>query len=143
MHRPIIPRPRSSQAPAVQVQIAEDLPRAQRLLIGLIEQTAHFEVSGIDDTQAAALARFQKERPDAMVVDLNLREGSGLGLIQAVRQCLPMEAQPLIIVVTNHTLSALQVASIKAGADHFLDKSRELSHLAIILQQVYYPVHAA
>ena len=73
------------------------------------------------------------------MIDLNLREGSGLGLLNAVRQLLPPEQRPLMIVVTNHTLAALQAASIKAGADHFLDKSRELSHLANILQRVYYP----
>ena len=139
MHHPILPRPRASHAPAVRVQIAEDLPRVQRLLKGLIEQTPHMEVSGMDDTEAAALHRVKQEHPDALVVDLNLREGSGLGLIQGVRLCLPTELQPLIIVVTNHTLSALQVACIKAGANHFLDKSRELPHLALILQQVYFP----
>jgi len=139
MHRPIMSRPRESNALAVRVQIAEDLPRVQHLLKGLIEQPGHFEVSGIDDTEKAALVRFKQERPDALVVDLNLREGSGLGLIHGVRHGYPPEQQPLIIVVTNHTLSALQVASIKAGANHFLDKSRELPQLALILQKVYFP----
>jgi CheY-like chemotaxis protein len=139
MHRPIQPRPRASDAPIVRVQIVEDLPRVQRLLKGLVEQPGRFEVSGIDDTEQSALERFMRERPDALVVDLNLREGSGLGLLNAVRQLLPPEQRPLMIVVTNHTLAALQAASIKAGADHFLDKSRELSHLAPILQRVYYP----
>ncbi len=139
MHRPIVPRPRTIDAPIVRVQIAEDLPRVQRLLKGLVEQAGRFEVSGIDDTEQAALERFTRERPDALLIDLNLREGSGLGLLNAVRQLLPPEQRPLMIVVTNHTLAALQAASIKAGADHFLDKSRELSHLANILQRVYYP----
>lgn len=139
MHRPILPRPRASNSPAVRVQIAEDLPRVQRLLQGLVEQAGYFEVSGIDDTEQAALTRFQLERPDALVIDLNLREGSGLGLINAVCQLLPPGQRPLMIVVTNHTLAALQAASIKAGADHFLDKSRELPQLAVILQRVYFP----
>jgi len=123
----------------VRVQIAEDLPRVQRLLQGLIEQAGHFVVSGMDATQDAALSRFKREQPDVLVVDLNLREGSGLGLIQGVPQCLPGMPLPLIIVVTNHTLVALQVASIKAGAHHFLDKSRELPQLALILQRVFFP----
>ena len=139
MHRPIVPRPRTIDAPSVRVQIGEDLPRVQRLLKGLVEQAGRFEVSGIDDTEQAALERFTRERPDALLIDLNLREGSGLGLLNAVRQLLPPEQRPLMIVVTNHTLAALQAASIKAGADHFLDKSRELSHLADILQRVHYP----
>lgn len=139
MHRPILPRRRPSGSPAVRVQIVEDLPRVQRLLQGLVEQAGYFEVCGMDDTEQAALARFERERPDALVIDLNLREGSGLGLINAVRQSLPPEQRPLMIVVTNHTLAALQAASIKAGADHFLDKSRELPQLPLILQRVYFP----
>ncbi len=139
MDRPIHPRPRQPDAPRVRVQIVEDLPKVQELLRGEIEDDQRFAVSGIDDTESEALARCLRDRPDALVVDLNLREGSGLGLISAIRQHYEPQDRPLMIVVTNHTLAALQAASIKFGADHFLDKSRDLPKLNKILAKVFYP----
>lgn len=125
---------------AVQVQIVEDLPRVQQLLRQLVEQPGRFEVTGIDDTEHEALQRSQSQPPDALVVDLNLRQGSGLGLIHAVRKLYGASPTgPLVIVVTNHTMPVLEAACIKAGADHFLDKSRELPRLAALLNQAFFP----
>lgn len=123
---------------AVQVQIVEDLPRVQQLLRQLVEQPGRFEVTGIDDTEHEAFQRSQSQPPDALVVDLNLRQGSGLGLIHAVRKLYGASpAGPLIIVVTNHTMPVLEAACLKAGADHFLDKSRELPRLSALLAQAF------
>lgn len=131
---------RKTDGRAVLVQIVEDLPRVQQLLKQLVEQPGRFEVTGIDDTEQDALNRYRRQRPDALVVDLNLRQGSGLGLIQAVRrEHGPAPEGPVIIVVTNHTMPVLQTACIKAGANHFLDKSRELPRLSALLQQAFYP----
>lgn len=124
----------------VQVQIVEDLPRVQQLLRQLVEQPGRFEVTGIDDTEQEALQRSQAQPPDALVVDLNLRQGSGLGLIHAVRKLYGASpVGPLVIVVTNHTMPVLEAACLKAGADHFLDKSRELPRLSALLNQAFYP----
>lgn len=141
------PEPRQAESVAqrppvtgrpVRVQIVEDLPRVQQLLRQLVEQAGDFEITGIDDSEKDALARMAAAPPDALVVDLNLRQGSGLGLINAVRHRLPSGAvAPLIIVVTNHTMPILQAACLKAGADHFLDKSRELTQLPRVLQHTF------
>jgi CheY-like chemotaxis protein len=133
-------QPRRVVDRAVQVQIVEDLPRVQQLLRQLVEQPGRFEVTGIDDTEHEAFQRSQSQPPDALVVDLNLRQGSGLGLIHAVRKLYGASPTgPLIIVVTNHTMPVLEAACIKAGADHFLDKSRELPRLAALLNQAFFP----
>jgi DNA-binding NarL/FixJ family response regulator len=136
MLRPIVPRPRTN-TDLVRVQISEDLPRVQVLLRNLVQQAGPFEVSAIETTENGSFERFMQDRPDVLVVDLNLEKGSGLGLIRSVCKNIPPAERPLIIVVTNHTLDALQTASIQAGAHHFLDKSRDLSHLPVILQQVF------
>lgn len=122
----------------VKVQIVEDLPRVQQLLKSVVEQPGRFEVTGIDDTEQAALQRCQDDPPDVIIVDLNLRQGSGLGVIHAVKRLAGSEAGPLIMVVTNHTMPVLQAACMKAGAHHFLDKSRELPKLRQLLDDTFY-----
>lgn len=134
------PQARRVAGRPVQVQIVEDLPRVQQLLRQLVEQPGRFEVTGIDDTEQEAFQRSQAQPPDALVVDLNLRQGSGLGLIHAVRKLYGASpVGPLVIVVTNHTMPVLEAACLKAGADHFLDKSRELPRLSALLNQAFFP----
>lgn len=131
-------QPRRVSGRPVKVQIVEDLPRVQQLLRQLVEQPGRFEVTGIDDTEQEAFQRSQAQPPDALVVDLNLRQGSGLGLIHAVRKLYGASpVGPLVIVVTNHTMPVLEAACLKAGADHFLDKSRELPRLSALLNQAF------
>jgi CheY-like chemotaxis protein len=79
----------------------------------------------------AALRQFEALQPDAVVIDLALRAGTGLGLIQSIRR-RQGERRPLLIVLTNYTQPTIASACLKAGADHFLDKSREIMrvHLA-------------
>lgn len=122
----------------VKVQIVEDLPRVQQLLKSVVEQPGRFEVTGIDDTEHAALQRYGDDPPDVIIVDLNLRQGSGLGVIHAVKRMAGAQAGPLVMVVTNHTMPVLQAACMKAGAHHFLDKSRELPKLRQLLDDTFY-----
>ena len=122
----------------VKVQIVEDLPRVQQLLRSLVEQPGRFEVTGIDDSEQAALERCNQDPPDVIIVDLNLREGSGLGVIHAVKRMAGASLGPLVMVVTNHTMPVLQAACMKAGAHHFLDKSRELPKLRQVLDDTFY-----
>lgn len=122
----------------VKVQIVEDLPRVQQLLKSVVEQPGRFEVTGIDDTEHAALQRYSSDPPDAIIVDLNLRQGSGLGVIHALKRLAGSGAGPLVMVVTNHTMPVLQAACMKAGAHHFLDKSRELPKLRQLLDDTFY-----
>ncbi|RZI82196.1 MAG: response regulator [Rubrivivax sp.] len=122
----------------VKVQIVEDLPRVQQLLKSVVEQPGRFEVTGIDDTEQAALQRYSDDPPDVIIVDLNLRQGSGLGVIHAVKRMAGAHAGPLVMVVTNHTMPVLQAACMKAGAHHFLDKSRELPKLRQLLDDTFY-----
>lgn len=132
--------PRPASAPALEpacrarkVLLIEDLPLVQQLLRSLIEEPGVYEVCAISDTEAGALAAFDAHRPDAVIVDLNLREGSGLGFLQQLgRRDLPAP-RPALIVVTNHAIPALEAACRKAGADSVLDKSRDLARLKSVL----------
>jgi CheY-like chemotaxis protein len=75
-------------------------------------------------------------QPDAVVVDLNLRSGTGLGVITALRKS-PGPERPLVIVLTNHALPVLESACLNAGADYFLDKSRDFHKVRTLLEHAW------
>jgi DNA-binding NarL/FixJ family response regulator len=129
--------PSASGAPAVLgVLIVEDLPRVQSLLFELIHEPGRLEVLGITDTESQAIEQFEALGPDAVIVDLSLRQGSGLGLIAALRRG-QRARRPLLIVLTNHTMPALKAACMSAGADHYLDKSRDFLKVRALLEQAH------
>ena len=119
---------------ALRVLVVEDLPRVRTLLRELIEEPDLLEVTAFADTEEEALQRFDDLRPDAVVVDLKLRAGTGLGVVHGIRRRAPT-APPLVIVLTNHALPVLETACLQAGADHFLDKSRDFLKVRPLLEQ--------
>lgn len=118
----------------LRVLIVEDLPRVQTLLRELIDEPGHFEVLAVADNEAQAIADYQALQPDALIIDLSLRQGTGLGVISAVRRG-ESGRRPLLIVLTNHAFPVLEAACRSAGADHFLDKSRDVPKVRGLLEQ--------
>ncbi|WP_325420095.1 response regulator [Aquabacterium sp.] len=114
--------------------IVEDLPRVQTLLRELIDEPGRFEVLAVADTEAQAIADYQALQPDAVIIDLSLRQGTGLGVISALRR-RDTGKRPLLIVLTNHAFPVLEAACRSAGADHFLDKSRDVPKVRGLLEQ--------
>lgn len=125
--------------PSLRVLVVEDLPRVQGLLRELIDDPGRIEVAGVVATESDAVSQFERLDPDAVVIDLNLREGTGLGVLMALRgkprpEHLP---RPMLIVLTNHALPVLRSACLNAGADHFLDKSHDFHKVRTLLEQAW------
>lgn len=123
------------QRATLRVLLVEDLPRVQLMLRELIEDPGRFEVVGMADTEEQAVSLYDQRLPDVVVVDLNLRSGTGMGVLQRIRQ-RKSAVRPLLIVLTNHTLPVLRHACEKAGADHFLDKSREFARVRTLIEEL-------
>ena len=126
--------PTTSATNARSIQLIEDLPLVQKVLRDLLEETGEYQVCVMSETESGAIADFIKHQPAVVIVDLNLKEGSGLGFLQQVRR-MHLDWRPVLIVVTNYAISALEAACLKAGADHFLDKSRDLARLRDVIAQ--------
>jgi len=126
----------SAERRALRVLLVEDLVRVQNLLRELIDEPGRFEVAGLVETEADAILQYTELQPDAVVIDLNLRSGTGLGVIMALRR-LDQPVRPLLIVLTNHALPVLETACLNAGADYFLDKSRDFNKVRTLLENAW------
>lgn len=117
----------------LRVLVVEDLPRVQALLRELIHEPGRIEIVAVAETEAEAIEQYAEVHPDAVLIDLNLRVGTGLGVIVSLRRQTPPR-RPLLIVLTNHALPVLETACLNAGADHFLDKSRDFHKVRPLLE---------
>lgn len=118
-----------------QILVVEDLPRIQDFIREVVDTPGELTVCGFVTTAAEAIAECLRGQPDALIVDLHLASGSGLDVIKSVRRQMDAEHQPLIMVLTNHATPQLELACRRAGADHFLDKSKDFARVRTILLQ--------
>ncbi|MDP3287736.1 MAG: response regulator transcription factor [Methyloversatilis sp.] len=130
MEWPRSPSEAARQRP-IRVLLIEDSPLIRKHLVALLEDSAGISVSGEVDTAAAAIEALDSNTFDAAVVDLQLREGSGFGVLQHLQHHYP---EMLAVVLTNSNTPAMRARSLALGAHHFLDKSSEFDRVAELLE---------
>src|SRR5271156_5115797 len=92
------------------------------------------DLRGTVDSEADALDALQRLPVDVLVLDLHLRQGTGFGVLRALRQ--ERRDAVVSIVLSNYDLAEYRRAAAALGAGYFLDKLREFERLPRILQQL-------
>jgi CheY-like chemotaxis protein len=104
----------------------------------MLSQYTAFKVTGLAAAEAEAVEKLDSVSYDAIVVDVELRPGSGIGVIREARARNRHgdEGHVWIVVLTNYDLPTVRERCMSAGADYFLDKMREIDQLMPILLQI-------
>jgi DNA-binding NarL/FixJ family response regulator len=89
---------------------------------------------GTVDSEDDAIEALQRLPIDVLVLDLHLRQGTGFGVLRALRQ--DRRTSVVAIVLSNYDLAEYRRAASALGAEYFLDKLREFDRLPRILQQL-------
>jgi DNA-binding response OmpR family regulator len=106
--------------------VVEDSPQIAERLVELVSVPSRVEVVATAATEDEALAACDRYTISLAIVDLQLAQGTGFGVIRRLRAATG--ANPAcIVVLTNHAVPALKVAAFEAGADYFLDKSKDFA----------------
>ena len=120
-------------AESIKVLIVDDsnivCERLAKMLAGLNK------VSVVALTGSAAEARrlIAGLQPDVITLDLQLSDGSGLGVLREVKSVRPA---PTVIVLTNHTGPVFREVCQRRGADHYFDKATEFEKVCEVLQEL-------
>jgi two-component system, response regulator PdtaR len=70
---------------ALNVLMVEDDACVAELLGELLAEMGH-KVCAVETTEAGAVAAASRHKPDLMIVDVLLREGSGIGAVESIMQ---------------------------------------------------------
>lgn len=116
----------------LRVFIAEDSTDCQNRLIHLLEATAVARIEGCAETVQDATREVLELEPDVLVLDLLLRDGSGLDVLRATAALIPAMR---VAVVTNNATEQYRRACEMAGAHAFLDKSLDIDRLPGLLRR--------
>lgn len=117
----------------IKVMIVEDSADMRTRLRGLIEEVAGTEIVGVVDDEPGAVALYEQTRPDAVVLDIRIRNGSGIAVLDHIKQ---RRMECVVIMLTNCVQLEFRERCLEAGADYFLEKSREFSRVASVLRQM-------
>ena len=82
-----------------------------------------------DETAAVTAAR--ENHVDVIILDLQLKEGTGFGVMERLGK-----SRPTVIVFTNYMLPEYQRLASLLGVEYFLNKSRDYERLPEIIQEI-------
>ena len=111
-------------AQARTIYIVDDVPSMRERLAELVTDIEGVEVVGDAGTPADAIDGILRTRPDCVLLDYQLLDGTGVDVLRAVH---PKSPQIAFIVLTNHATAQHRRACLDAGARFFFDKSTEFS----------------
>ncbi len=113
---------------AIITYLVEDSATIRENLISTLEEIAPVKVVGFAETELEASAWLLAHDGDwkLAIVDLFLKEGSGLGVLKG---CQNRNADQKVIVLTNYATSDIRRRCAELGSDAVFDKSNELEEL--------------
>jgi len=115
------------------ILIVDDHPVVRLGIRRLIEQHPALSVVSDADSAEAALKTVTGMRIDLAIVDLSLKEGSGLELIQALRSTRPDLA---ILVLSIHDEALFAERCLRAGAHGYIMKQEAADGLIKAIENV-------
>jgi len=83
------------------------------------------------DTATAALALFDAEAPNAVLLDINLPDGSGLDVLRQIRR---RQSDAVVIMITANVLVDETIAALRGGAYDFIGKPINLDELQVAIR---------
>lgn len=116
--------------PAVELRtyLVEDNATIRENLIGTLEELASVRALGWAETENEAKAWLAGHEGgwELAIVDLFLKQGSGLGVLEACRERMPGQR---VVVLSNYATADMRKRCSQLGADAIFDKSNEIDAL--------------
>ena len=108
--------------------LVEDSQLIRENLSAALEELASVTVVGAAADEAGAIAWLNQHAQDCdlVLIDLFLKQGSGMGVLAAVNG-LPGKAK--YVILSNYATPYMRKQALDLGADQVFDKSRDITTL--------------
>ena len=115
------------------VFIVEDAAAVQDRLRRAIEELGTAQLAGVADSEPEAIRGILDAAPDVVILDLKLKLGSGMRVLEAIRA---QGCSAFVVVQTNFALPEYEERCMRLGADRFLDKTEDAPRLLALIEEV-------
>jgi two-component system response regulator DevR len=125
--------PASPPARQLSLLIVDDHEVVRQGLVALLGRRPEFQVVGEAGTVAEAVAAARKFRPDLVVMDVRLPDGSGIEACREIRAEMP---ETRVVMLTSYPDEDAVLSAIVAGASGYLLKQVRARDLVAALEAV-------
>jgi DNA-binding NarL/FixJ family response regulator len=116
-----------------EILLVDDHPLVREWLASLINQQPDLAISGEAESVREALDYLAKAAPDLAIIDLSLKESSGLDLIKTMKASYPNVG---MIVLSMHDERHYAERAIRAGARGYVMKRETTKKIITAIHQV-------
>ncbi|MBL8482037.1 MAG: response regulator transcription factor [Rhodocyclaceae bacterium] len=118
----------------LKIVLVEDSPLLRQLICSMIEELDGVHVVGHAEDERSALEVMAQKQPDLAIVDLELRGGSGIGVLRALSTEPERYGSPQAVVFSNHAHASVRARCEALGVGAFFDKSFQMDELIEYIQ---------
>jgi two-component system OmpR family response regulator len=112
------------------VLLVEDSPRIAERVRELLQQEGLQVLATVED-EASAIRALRDMPVGLLILDLQLKVGTGFGVLEAVGS-----DRPPTIVMTNYALPQYRERSRQLGVEYFLNKAMDFEKLPEIVAEI-------
>jgi DNA-binding NarL/FixJ family response regulator len=118
----------------IRIVVVDDHPVVREGLVAALRDEKEFKVVGAVGSAEDALPLVAAQRPDVILLDLELPAQSGLEAIPKLRDARP---QAKILILTAYDTDERVVGALRAGAQGYLLKGASLEEIARAIRAVH------
>jgi DNA-binding NarL/FixJ family response regulator len=123
----------NTTSPAKRIFLVDDHPLVREWLTNLINQQPDLSVCGEAEGGREALEKILKLRPDVAIVDIALKDSSGVELIKDLKQSCPGVA---VLVLSMHEEPHYAERALRAGARGYVMKRETTKKVITAITEV-------
>jgi two-component system OmpR family response regulator len=115
------------------VLLVEDSKVLVERLSEMLDGIYGLDLAAVVDTEAEAISQVVDGAFDVLLLDLQLRRGTGFGVLRAISG---HSRRPIVVVLTNYDLAEYRRIATALGANYFLDKVRDMDQLPELMDEI-------
>jgi DNA-binding NarL/FixJ family response regulator len=125
----------SADAP-LRIFLVEDSEDVRDLIVESLTEISGVRLVGYSETEMEALRHLQQNSYDVLILDIQLKQGNGMSLLQSLARSNTRRQSEVKVVFSNHVSPTYRRVGLQCGVQHFFDKSSELPLLCDLLEKL-------
>jgi DNA-binding NarL/FixJ family response regulator len=126
---------RTSDTP-LRIFLVEDSPDVRDLIMESLAEIPGVFLAGYSETEQDASMRLEEEDYDVLILDIQLKQGNGMNLLQSLARSGKRRHDELKIIFSNHVSSTYRRVGSQYGVQFFFDKSSEFTKLRSLIERL-------
>ncbi len=123
----------------MRVFLVDDSLAIRQRLAKMLSSLKGVQIIGEAQGASDATPSILRLRPDVVILDLQLLNGTGFDVLESIKK---EKSAPAVIVLTNFPYPQYRKKCLDAGADFFFDKSTEFHNIPRVFKQLIRQTHS-